>query len=270
MVQFAWIPSGGEQLAASIDWPDEATVAAPWPVVVVCHGLTGQRLGRGYHLVQFGRMLADRGIACVRFDQAGCGESTGRFVDLTLPRMQADTEAVRRWLEAQPWAETERLGLVGLSLGALPAVGAEANAPAAGLALWAPVYDMPRTFHATAKTGLRALLEHQGFVPYRGLPVGKGFVDQLDAIQPHDLLAKSHSPILLFHSKADDTVPVSEGEAYVERCQAIDRPCEFVRFSTANHDFSDYEDRQSVLSRTADFFEQLLLAKQAPDQTANA
>lgn len=263
MVQFAFVESGQDQLAVSLDLPAapsaEAAASGPWPAVIVCHGLTGQRLGRGYHLVEFGQRLAAAGIACVRFDQAGCGESTGRFVDLTLPRMKRDTVAIRDWLTAQPWADPARLGYVGLSLGALPAIAAEADYPAQGVALWAPVYDMPRVFHETARTGLRGLLEHQGWVPYRGLPVGKGFVDQLDAIGPDPLLAESDSPLLLFHSQADDTVAICESEAYKARCDQLGRPCELVRFKTANHDFSDYEDRRAVLDRTVSFFQKQLL-----------
>jgi len=272
MVRFAFIPSGEDELAASLDLPatvsaDRERAGSPRPVVIVCHGLTGQRLGRGYHLVEFGQRLAERGIACVRFDQAGCGESTGRFVDVTLPRMRRDTIAVRDWLEAQPWADTSRVGYLGLSLGALPAIAAEAHAPAQAVALWAPVYDMPRVFHATARTGLRGLLEGQGWVPYRGLPVGKGFVDQLDAIDSTRLLAQSQSPLLLFHSQADDTVAVGESEAYQARCDALGRPCEFIRFKTANHDFSDYEDRRSVIGRTVAFFAHYLTDTGETDAT---
>jgi dipeptidyl aminopeptidase/acylaminoacyl peptidase len=269
MTQFVFIESGDDQLATSLDLPRGQAVdrvgSGGYPAVVVAHGLTGQRLGKSYHLVEFGRRLAAAGIACVRFDQAGCGESTGRFVDLTLPRMQRDVSAVQNWVRAQPWAEPQRVGLVGLSLGALPIIASEAQQPAQAVALWAPVYDMPRVFQATAKTGLRGLLDHQGWVPYRGLRIGKGFVDQLDALNPDQRLAQSTSPLLLFHSAADDTVGEEESQAYQARCAELGRPCEWVRFKTADHDFSDYEDRQQVLARTVAFFSEHLLDRAAGD-----
>ena len=245
------VSSDGQTLATSVDLPPHA--APPHPTVFVTHGLTGNRIGRSYHLVDFGRRLAAAGIACVRFDQAGCGESTGRFVDLTIPRMAADTCAVVRWAQAQSWCDTDRLGYVGISMGALPAVAAEAEIPGRALALWAPVYDMPRVFWATARTGLQGILEGQGWVPYRGLPVGKALVDQIDAVDTAQALSGNDAPVLLMHSKADDTVSVSESESYEARCYELDRSCRFETSATANHDFSDYEDRQRLLGTTVEF-----------------
>ena len=264
MMQFAYVPSGDNALATSIDLPADDETAGPWPTVIVCHGLTGQRLGRGYHLVEFARRLSAQGIACVRFDQAGCGESTGQFVDLSLPRMARDVEAVRQWSCAQPWCEPDRLGYVGLSLGALPVIAVDAETPAKAIALWAPVYDLPQVFGETAKTGLSAIIEQQGWVPYRGLPIGKAFVDQLGALPAETLLTKGACPLLLFHSEADETVPIRESESYEARCAELGRPCRFERLATANHDFSDYEDRRRVLGRTVSFFAEQLQPECAP------
>ncbi len=256
MIQFHYVPSGDHQLATSLNLPE---AGQPAPVVVVVHGLTGQRVGRSYHLVEFARRLSAEGVACVRFDQAGCGESTGDFADLTIPRMAADTLAVVRWAQAQPWADGTRVAYVGLSLGGLAAVAAEAETGSRAMALWAPVFDMPRVFQRTAKSGLRGLLEHQGWVPYRGLRIGRCFVDQLGACDPRELLARSNAPIRVYHSDMDEAVPVSEGRSYLERCGELGRPCTFERFTTADHDFHAYPDRQRLLANTLDFLKRHLL-----------
>jgi len=253
MMQFQFIPAGDNRLAASIDLPDDAGGGA-LPTVIVNHGLTGQRIGKSYHLVEFARRLNARGIACLRFDQGGCGESTGRFVDLTIPRMVDDLRAVRAWAVEQPWCDGARLGFVGLSLGALPVVAVEGESPGVGVALWAPVYDMPRVFGLTARTGLRALVEHQGWVPYRGLRFGAEFVRRLDAVDTPNELARSGSPMLVFHARNDDTVPFAESESYRDRCAALGRPFELAAWDRADHDFGEYEPRQELLGRTVEFF----------------
>ena len=258
MIEFHYVPSGDHHLATSVSRPGEAGGAAPWPTVIVVHGLTGNRMGRSYHLVDFARRLAEVGIACVRFDQAGCGESTGRFRELTIPRMTDDVTAVVEWTRAQLWCDADRVGLLGLSLGGLAVVAAEARTGSRGVALWAPVYDMPRVFQDTAKTGLRALLEHQGWVPYRGLQIGKSFVDQLDACDASEALAASNAPIRIYHSDTDETVNIREGRSYLERCQALGRPCSLERFMNASHDFHDYPDRQRLLDDTVAFFQNAL------------
>lgn len=258
MTTFSYIPSGDHQLAASIDRPagDEA---ARHPVVIVVHGLTGNRIGRSYHLVDLGRRLAAQGMACVRFDQAGCGESTGDFQSLTIPRMADDIAAVHAWARAQPWADGERVGYVALSLGGLATVEAESRTGSRAVALWAPVYDMPRVFKATAKTGLRALLMWQGWVPYRGLRVGKGFIDQLAVCDAGRALANSKAPLRVYHSETDETVPLEESLSYLQRCGEIGRPCTLERFKSANHDFLELQDRERLLGDTAQFMRRHLV-----------
>jgi len=251
-MQFHYIPSADAQLATSVDLPDAAD--GPLPTVVMFHGLTGQRLGKSYHFVEFARRLNDRGVAVVRFDQTASGESTGDFTELTIPRMVDDGRAVCDWLAGQPWHDPSRLGFVGVSLGALPAITLDAERRAAASALWAPVYDMPRVFHATARTGLRAMLDHQGWVPYRGLRIGARFVAQLDAVDAAAVLARHDRPLLIFHSTQDAVVDIAEARAYVERCNQINRPCDFVESTTADHDYFDYPDRQHLLTRSIAFF----------------
>ena len=255
MTRFEFVYCGSDLLAVSVDLPvDICDTNAAVPVVVVIHGLTGQRLGKSYHLVEFGRRLAAEGIACVRFDQRGCGESTGRFQDLTLPRMAEDAVSIRDWLADQPWADTTRMGYVGLSLGALPTVATDAAYGSQGIALWAPVYDMPRVFSMTAKTGLRGILDGQGWIPYRGLRIGKEFVQHIGAIDTPALLAQGMSPLRVFHSKADQVVDFAESQSYVDRCLETNRLCELIPFATADHDFGEYPDRQLLLDKTIEFF----------------
>jgi hypothetical protein len=253
---FSYVDRGETQLAVSVDRPDGD---GPRPTVFIAHGLTGQRLGKSYHQVEFGRRLNGHGIACVRFDQSGCGESTGAFVELTLPRMVDDCRAVRDWAAGQDWCEQSKLAWVGVSLGALPVVALDAERPCAAIALWAPVYDMPRVFGTTAKSGLRALIEHQGWVPYRGLKVGAAFVEQLDAIDAGDCLARGDGPMIVFHSAADEVVAVDEGRAYHRRCGELGRPCELVEVRTADHDFTEVPDRQMLLATTVSFLRAALL-----------
>lgn len=251
-MRFEYVPSGANELATSVLLPESD---GPWPTVIVVHGLTGSRMGKSYHLVEFARKLAERGIACVRFDQAGCGESTGKFEDLTIRTMADDARAVYEWTRAQPWCDPRprprRIGVTALSLGALASLGLPDGM---GLALWAGVFDLPGVFKVTAKTGLRALLEHQGWIPYRGLRIGKGFIEQLGAIRAEEELAKGRSPLLVCHSRVDQVVPIGESDAYSAACERLGRPCERVVFEKATHDFVDYPDRMRLLETTVNWF----------------
>ncbi|QQE11942.1 prolyl oligopeptidase family serine peptidase [Planctomycetota bacterium] len=259
MIQQHMIPCSDRLLATSVDLPDTFDHATlRYPVVIITHGLTGNRIGVHYDLVEFASKLNDAGIICVRFDQSGCGESSGQFIDHTIPRIKEDLQSIRSWVTSQSWCDTKRLGYVGQSLGALPTIAVDAEHPSRGIALWAPVYNMPRVFKKTAKTGLRAIMEHQGWVPFKGLPIGKGFIDTLNTINPDDLIKESSAPILLCHSQADDTSPFEESENYELTCRQSSRLCQLIKFSTANHTFSDWNDRHKLIDTTVEFFQEQL------------
>ena len=259
MTEFHYIPSGKDLLAVSVDFPSKVDLAGKrLPVVIVTHGLTGHRIGIAYNLVDLGRRLNEKDVICVRFDQRGCGESTGEIVELTIPRMKEDTLAVWKWVRSQGWCEPKAIGMLGVSVGALPTVAVDGEHMSRGVALWAPVYDMRRVFRATAKTELRAVLEHQGWFPFKGLPIGVNFVQTMDAIDTNEVLKESSSPMIVFHSKTDDIVNFKEGTSYEKRCREITRLCELVTFKNACHNFINYQDREKVMGMTVEFFERVL------------
>ena len=54
------------------------------PGVLMCHGLAGNKTGRYRLYVHLARELARLGIASLRVDFRGCGDSDGEFSDATV------------------------------------------------------------------------------------------------------------------------------------------------------------------------------------------
>ena len=78
-------------------------------MVVLCHGFGGSKDNQLFELIA--DSLQRHGIASVRFDFNGHGESEGRFQDMTVPNEIEDTKKVvatslssPRWL----WQATHR------------------------------------------------------------------------------------------------------------------------------------------------------------------
>jgi uncharacterized protein len=73
--------------------------------------------------------LARRGIAVLRFDDRGVGESTGNFGTATSEDFSRDAEAALNWLKAHPAIDPDRIGLLGHSEGGLiaPMIAARNN-----------------------------------------------------------------------------------------------------------------------------------------------
>jgi uncharacterized protein len=77
-----------------------------------------------------GPFLAKGGIALVRVDIRGTGDSDGSMVDEYMPIEQADALTVIEWIAHQPWCNGN-VGVRGISYGSFAALQAAAKAPAA-------------------------------------------------------------------------------------------------------------------------------------------
>lgn len=248
LMQFLWIDTGEAHLATSIDLPP---TSPPWPVVVLVHGLSGDRIGRSYHFVEFGRRLANRGIACVRFDHAGCGESTGDQLSLSMHAVERDALAVMDHVRRDGRFDAARLGVVGSSLGGLGGVMLAARCGARGLCLWAPVCDLPGMTRAlAARTPLRETLEAIGYAPFKGLRLGPDYFQSLHHLDPGANLASYRGPVFIAHARDDQAVPISESHRYVQLCEERGVPCELLEFDGNTHDFHEEPARSKLLGES--------------------
>jgi len=122
---------GGERIY-SITFGAESPSA--W--VLLCGPFPTDRLYSLAAWVKWARYLADRGIAAVRFDYAGTGESTGRFAGMDFDRWIRDIEGMCGQVAAR--TEGRPLVLHGLGMGGLLAQKAFAAGRGDGLLMWSP------------------------------------------------------------------------------------------------------------------------------------
>ena len=120
------------------------------PGVIFFHGFTGDRMESHWMFVKCARALAKAGVASLRFDFSGSGESEGEFRDATLHGEVSDARAAVDYFQSSQGINPERLGLVGLSLGGAIAAVVAPQAGAQALVLWAALAH---------PTHLRALAE---------------------------------------------------------------------------------------------------------------
>lgn len=121
------------------------------PVVIVCHGLTGSK--DELHLVKVSDELRQRGIASVRFDFNGHGQSDGLFREHTVANEVEEVKLIYDYVKSLPWVDTTRIGLTGHSQGGFVS-GVAAGDLGAGkiraLALMAPA----ALIHTTTEEGI--------------------------------------------------------------------------------------------------------------------
>jgi dienelactone hydrolase len=143
---------GGFELAGTLTRPTHAGKgdARPLPCVITITGSGPQdrdeklTIVRGYRLFrQVADTLSRRGIAVLRLDDRGTGESGGRFAGSTSADFSDDVVDALAWLKRQPGIDTTRLALVGHSEGGLiaPMVALREPAIAALVLLAGPAWD---------------------------------------------------------------------------------------------------------------------------------
>lgn len=115
-------PDGGHTLAGTFTRPAEG---GPFPAVILLTGSGPQDrdealMGHRPFLV-LADHLTRRGIAVLRFDDRGVGESTGDFATATSPDFASDALAGVAYLKTRDEVDPEAIGLAGHSEGGLVA-----------------------------------------------------------------------------------------------------------------------------------------------------
>lgn len=198
----------------------EIPAGDPAPVVLLFHGFTGVRDELPVANTDEGvfsrtaRLLAEQGIASLRIDFRGSGESPGAFADTTFEGQVADGLAAIDWLEANAAVDGQRLAVIGWSQGGLvaTAVAGRSDKPDA-LVLWAAVANPEESFGGIvgAETLAKGLEAGDAALPVT-LPWGavvelkRGFFEGVTTFDPPAELASYAGPLFIAHGTKDTTV----------------------------------------------------------------
>lgn len=162
------IDTGNGNIVGTLETPDGAAA----PVVLLLHGFTGSRDELPVKDTDEGvfsrsaRLLAEAGIASLRIDFRGSGESDGAWEDTTFSGQISDAVATIDWLKTQSTVDASKLAVIGWSQGGLVAAHAAAQRPddVDSLVLWAPAVFPLHNFEPLlgAETLAKALAAEPG------------------------------------------------------------------------------------------------------------
>lgn len=200
------IPGTRGNIPATIQLPAKSARGEELPLVVLCHGFTGNRQGDG-HFAPLAEDLAAHGIATVRLDFAGCGDSTEPYANYTLANMAADVDSVIGYMQAT--YGTGKTALVGHSMGGrlaslYPQLG---QYPVTALALWSPAngtglqgLEFLSIDNFAAVEDLAARADAEGSVAAWGVELSAAYIDGMRDSDPNAALQESGLPVLLTYS----------------------------------------------------------------------
>lgn len=224
---------------------------APAPVVVLLHGFTGSKHETRRLFVQAARRLAGEGIASIRFDFRGCGDSSGEFHEMTITRMLEDVANVRAWIATRGDLDSTRTGLLGMSLGGLVAALAAAQMPRpAGVLLWSPVTNPRRLIAQRTTPDSERQIGQGGVADLAGWAVGRAFVQEMLHADPVGALCGTGLPVRILHGDADQTVPFEDSVAAVAALESAGCDIHLHRIAGAGHGFESLPWIAELLDRT--------------------
>jgi dienelactone hydrolase len=207
---------------------------APW--VIFAHGLTGHRIGPGYLYVRLSRALAQAGIASLRFDFAGSGESDGLFHDMTVSTMRSDLLSAIRLIKRR--YAPSHIVLLGHSLGGSVAALCSGAPGVDGLIMLAPIADplaMVRRRKDIENHGPNA----NGFWENGPHEMGIQFLSDLKDMAPVETAAAQlHGAIIVFQGDADPSVPAGESRKYVDAGGKAGLKAGYRLMKGSDHNFS--------------------------------
>jgi dienelactone hydrolase len=257
----------GQQVVGTLNLPDD--VAQP-PVVLLLHGFTGSRDELATPAVPDGifahtaDVFAQNGLASLRIDFMGSGDSDGSYADTTLQIETADALAALDFLAARDDVDMSKASIVGWSMGGAVAAmtAARTDHPIASVSLWeagANMYASMALFFGSEAVQ-KALTDpadtaHELALPWGGTISLKGsFFRSLAAVDPvADIV--SYSGPLLVTSGTIDPVVYPQPESAQVFLDYHDGP-EELWTRPMDHGFNAFQDAVTVdemIEKTASF-----------------
>jgi putative redox protein len=217
----------GHRLAALLDLPEGDQ---PVGYALFAHCFTCSKDYKG--VVRVSKALAAEGIAVLRFDFTGLGDSEGDFADTTFSSNVADLVAAAEYIEKE--FEAPKL-LIGHSLGGAAVIHAAAFIPsAAAVATLAAPSSTDHLVSVIRSSGedIESTGEADVEISGRTFKIRKEFVDDLSKVNMSNAVAGLGRPLLVCHSPSDRTVEIENG---IEIFMAARQPRSFLALDSADH-----------------------------------
>jgi dipeptidyl aminopeptidase/acylaminoacyl peptidase len=244
--------SKGQQVVGMLHLPEGH---GRFPAALLLHGFTGTKAESHRMFVKISRTLAEHGIASLRFDFRGSGDSAGNFEDMTIRSEVVDSLEAIKFLARHKRVNSRRLALIGMSMGGAVAahVVAREKHRIKSLVLLAPVSEGEGILDELSTPDAVSSLVETGITDHDGNLVGVAFIRQFAEMKPLREVVKSQCPVLIVHGARDQTVPAHHADMYERALQTHKRVVKKVIIPGADHNFNKHIWELRVITETVDW-----------------
>lgn len=206
---------GGKGTLAAILQKPALEAGQKCPMVVFCHGFGASKEGPLFEIIA--DSLQACGIASIRFDFNGHGESQGDFVDMTVPNEIEDAMKVIEYVRDLRYVSS--VSLVGHSQGGVVAsmtAGKLEPGDIAAVALMAPAAVLrDDAIRGSTMGATYNPLDPPEYVElWGGKRLGREYIRTAFWLPIYETAAKYQGPAIIVHGTADRVVPYTYGERY--------------------------------------------------------
>jgi putative redox protein len=189
------------------------------------------------------RALAARGIAVLRFDFTGLGNSDGDFANTSFTSNVQDLVAAAKALEAE---HAPPALLIGHSLGGAAVLAAAHELPGVEAVVTIAAPATPKHVEHLF-SGVRGEMDATGAaevqIGHRRFRINRQFLDDLERHADAEHIRRLKRALLIFHSPVDEIVPIAEAAKIY---QAALHPKSFISLCDADHLLTNREDSEYV------------------------
>ncbi len=246
----------GLRLAGRLERPERGRAAA---CALFAHCFTcGKDIKAAFHI---SRALTASGMAVLRFDFTGLGQSEGDFAETNFTSNVNDLIAAARHMTARDLPPTL---LIGHSLGGAAAIQAAAaiSSVRAVATIGAPSTPAHVKQHFV---NIQARIESEGQAEVRlagrDLRIKRQFLEDVDRADMTSALQQLNGALLILHAPADDVVGIDNAARIFQMAK---HPKSFIALDGANHLLSDSTDARYAARLIAAWASRYLVPPEAP------
>lgn len=222
-----------------------------FPAVIFCHGWGGTKVGLGRRYVILSRRLAREGIAVLRYDTWGHGDSAGDFATHTTTQAKKDLDCALRFIKNIKGVDANRIGLLGHSRGGQIVLERAAQDKKIRTVIgFAPLINKKWLSRGSNYPNRKvvAYWKRRGYeIATWGELFKISYWNDAQKYGTQNVLKKINCPVLLIHGNKDTTVDVRSSKEAIKELP----PSSMLKIiGGADHNFTDPMDNIELLNTT--------------------